>query len=64
MFEGDKIQLWKGSNDSDALIFSQNIDYSQNINEDIITWQDVTIRFQWLQAGDHIGNYVEWMTIV
>ena len=35
MFEGDKIQLWKGSNDSDTLIFSQNIDYSQNINEDI-----------------------------
>ena len=54
--EGDKIQLWKGSNDSNT------VTYTQNGNDTIITWQDVRIDVNM----DHTvaAQHVEWMTIV
>jgi len=48
--------LWKGSNDSNA------VTYTQNGNDTIITWQDVRIDVNM----DHTiaAQHVEWMTIV
>ena len=54
--EGDKIQLWKNSYDSNT------VTYTQNGNDTIITWQDVRIDVNM----DHTvaAQHVEWMTIV
>ena len=56
--EGDKIQLWKGNNDSSS------ITYSLNNNDANITWQSVSITVKNFQDYEQLYQYVEWMTIV
>ena len=56
--EGDKIQLWKGSNDSSS------ITYSSNNNDAVITWQSVSITVQNVQDYEQLYQHVEWMTII
>ena len=56
--EGDKIQLWKNSYDSNAAT------YSSNNNDAVITWQSVSITVQNVQDYEQLNQYVEWMTIV
>ena len=56
--EGDKIQLWKGSNDSSS------ITYSSNNNDAVITWQGVSITVQNVQDYEQLYQHVEWMTII